>query len=217
MLQTLRLTTAGLVMMLALVLSGCVGTEDSEAGAGDGPVSTPVPTETEQPEAEPPETPAAPTTPEPQEEGGRNGEWYELLVTEKTYPEEKIGEQVLALAEDENEFAELWEWFNLDQEADMPEVDWNTTAVLFAGTGESGGCPLVLDLIDFDQDERLIKVGASKDVPEDTMCTMDWTPRVFVVALDADNLGEGGLRAVIYDTEYDDQIDPESSEAIREG
>jgi hypothetical protein len=216
MLLTLRVTTAGLVMMLALVLSGCAGTEDRESGSGNGPVPTPVPTETEQPEAEPTETPATPATPEPQEEGGRNGEWYELLVTEKTYPEEKIGEQVLALAEDGNEFAELWEWFNLDQEAAMPEVDWNTTAVLFAGTGESGGCPLVLDIVDFDQEEGLIKVGASKDVAEDIMCTMDWTPRVFVIALDADDLGEDELRAVIYDTEYEDQIDPESGEVIRE-
>lgn len=123
-------------------------------------------------------------------------EWFDLLVTEKSYPEQRIGTNVLELAEDEARFDELWDWFAIE-ESERPEVDWGSQIVLFAGTGEPNGCPLVLDDLSFDQDERYIEVRASRDVPEDTMCTADWTPRLFVIAMDAQYPGGGELRAAI--------------------
>jgi hypothetical protein len=157
-------------------------------------------------------------TPEPTETADTNesDDWYQLVISEKTYPQAEIGENIRELAEDPDEFGELWNWFEFDPTDPVPELDWENRVMLFAGTGESSGCPLVLDSVTFDPDERLISVGVSKDVPEDTMCTMDWTPRVFVISLDDEYLGGGELRAGMYDTEFQDGVDLEHAKVIRE-
>jgi hypothetical protein len=201
---------ASLVATIVFVLAGCVEREAADDnGAADRPVPTPEATET--PPAEPDLDPTPDATPESPE----NGEWYELLITDKTYPEEEIGEEILELAENEDEFQELWDWFQLEGDDDHPAVDWDSQVVLFAGTGESSGCPLILEDVTFDEEERFIAVAATRDVPEDTMCTMDWTPRVFVIALDTEMLGDGELRAGIYDTDAIDGIPPDDGEIVR--
>jgi hypothetical protein len=146
---------------------------------------------------------------------GDDGEWWTVLATDKTFPDAEFGEIFIELAEDQETFDERWDWAGLTDD-DLPDVDWDSQVVIFAGTGESGSCPLVITEIDFDDDERLITIGLERDVPRDTMCTMDWTPRVFVVALDAAELGDGELLALMYDAEFDQEIDPEQAIVIRE-
>jgi hypothetical protein len=197
---------------MILIFTACARTERDDSVAGDRPVPTPEPTPTEVVEEEPDPTPE-PTEPAEIDEPD---DWYELVTSEKTYPQAEIGETILELAENPDEFGELWTWFEFDPADPVPELDWENRVMLFVGTGESSGCPLVLDSITFDSDERLISVGASKDVPEDTMCTMDWTPRMFVLLLDNEYLGDGKLRAGIYDTEFQDAVDLELAEVIRE-
>ncbi len=194
-----------LISILVIALAGCASIDQDDSGPEDRPVPTPAPTETEAAEPDPTAVPSP----------VGDDHWYELVISEKTYPETEIGENILELAEDPDEFAELWAWFGFDDDA--PVLDWDSRVVLFAGTGESSGCPLVLDAVKFDEEHRFIGVAASRDVPEDTMCTMDWTPRVFVISLNADLLGDGELRAAIYDTEIIDQFDPADGTIIREG
>ena len=201
------LNFALLLTAMMLAVAGCVDrddTADDNGAGGDRTVPTPEATETPEPDPTPVD--------DPPDAGG----WYELIVTDKTYPEEKTGEQVLELAEDADRFQELWNWFGLDPAGEIPEIDWNENVALFAGTGESSGCPLVLEEVTFDEEDRFINVAATPDVPEDTMCTMDWTPRVFVIALDAETLGDGELRAGIYDTDAIDGISPDDGEVVRE-
>lgn len=203
---TRTLNVAILLSVLMIALAGCVERDDAGDDTGTGDRSVPTPEETTTPEPDP----------TPGDDSPDAGDWYELIESDKTYPEEEHGEQVLELAEREDEFLELWEWFELDSAQDAPELDWDAQLVLFAGIGESSGCPLVLEDVSFDEDERFISVAATRDVSEDTMCTMDWTPRVFVIALDAETLGEGELRAGIYDTDAIDGISPDDGEVVRE-
>jgi hypothetical protein len=191
MLRTKIMLKTMSVLILTIALGACVSVErdDDAENGGDRPVPTPEPTATE-PADTTPEADPTPTT-EPVEPD----EWYELLTSEKSYPEEAVGDQILELAENQEEFEELWARFQIEASGDVSDVDWDSSVVLFAGTGESGGCPLVLEDVSFDKDERIIRLAAEMDVPEDTMCTMDWTPRVFVIAMDSAYLGEGELRA----------------------
>jgi hypothetical protein len=203
-----------IMILVAVVLAACGADDTDEPGSPDRPVPTPQPTATEAPEEDPTPSPEPSPTEEPV--NGVNGEWFELLVTDKVYPEGHTGDQIFELAETDADFQELWERFQLDDEHDSPDVEWDRYTVLFVGTGESGGCPLFLDDVTFDQEEGFIAVKATKDLPEDAMCTMDWTPRVFVIALERDVLGEGELRAMIYDIDADPEIDPEDGVVVRE-
>lgn len=212
MLRRRSVLTILLAPLLALTLVACVNSEPDSSEPGDRPVPTPEPTPVETPSDEPDPTPA-PTEPSDSEEPD---DWYELLITEKSYPDARSDEKVLELAESDETYEELWSEFQLDDLDEAPDIDWDNQVVLFAGTGESSGCPLVIDSIDFDEEQRLISIATVRDVPEDTMCTMDWTPRVFVIALDAETLGDGELRAAIYDTEMVDEIDPDDGTIIRE-
>lgn len=212
-----RLLFLVLASLLAMSLAACVDrvAEDDDSAAGDRPVPTPVPTEPIDDAADdgvddqPSPTPA----PTPDE---HNGEWFHLLETDKTYPEDEVGDEVLALAESQETFDEWFGRFQLDDMTDMEAIDWETHAVLFAGTGESGSCPRELVDVLFHEDDRLVEVQASQDEPPDTMCTMDWTPRVFVIALDQAVLGDDELFGVITDPEHDQEIDPDRWITIRE-
>lgn len=212
MLRTRSVLKVLLAPLLALTLVACVSSEPDSPGSGDRPVPTPEPTPAETPADEPDPTPA-PTEPSDSEEPD---DWYELLITEKSYPEERTDEQVLELAESDETYEALWSEFQLDDVDDAPDVNWDNQVVLFAGTGESSGCPLIIDSIVFDEEQRFISIATIRDIPEDTMCTMDWTPRVFVIALDSETLGDGELRAAIYDAEMVDQVDPGDGTIIRE-
>jgi hypothetical protein len=203
--------TAVAMTFLALLLVGCSDTGNDDREPGEHTVPTPGPTEQESPEPDPTPT----VTPELDDEMP-DSDWFELFETEKVYPASLTGEEVLELAENQTEFDELWQAFGFEDPASSLEINWDTTMVLFVGTGESGTCPTELDTVEYDENERLISVGTSRNVPDDTMCTMDWTPRAFVIALDRDIPGEGELRALVVDVDYEDQLDPERAKIIRE-
>jgi hypothetical protein len=206
----LRLTA--LIAILTVLLIGCTDQEDEGSGPGERTVPTPVSTESETPVPE-----STPTRTPELDDDMSTSEWFDLLATDKVYPEARTGEEVFELAESQDELKGLWRTFGFEESETPSEIDWDTTMVLFVGTGESGSCPIVLDTVEYDEDERLISVGTSRDVPADTMCTMDWTPRAFVIAMDRDVPGDGELRALVFDTEHEDQIDPHEAPVIREG
>jgi hypothetical protein len=199
-----------LASLLVLILTACVerSAEDDDNTPGDRPLPTPVPTEPESDDSEPDST----ATP-----GTDTGEWFQLLETDKTYPEDHVGDEILELTESAEEFEEWWERFQLDDAPGADEIDWDQRVVLFVGTGESGSCPVELVDVQFDEDERLVDVMISQEAPPETMCTMDWTPRVFVIALDQSVLGDDELFGVITDPDHDDEdIDPDRLVTIRE-
>jgi hypothetical protein len=138
--------------------------------------------------------------------------WYDVIHTEKVLPDEELGDNVYRLVEDPDEFAETWEWFNFEEE--LPDVDWDSHVVLFVGTGESGTCPLHVDQVRFNDEDRRIEVMVAMEDPG-AICTMDWTPRAFVIALDPEVLGEGDLRAIVMHSQFKDEVRPEDGEVIR--
>lgn len=197
-----------LASLLLLSLAACVEreSEDDDSAAGDRPVPTPVPTESDEADPDPTATP-----------GDDDGEWFLLLETDKTYPEGNVGDQILELTESPEEFEEWRERFQLEEISGSDDIDWDEQVVLFVGTGESGSCPVELVDVQFDEDKRLVDVFITQEAPPETICTMDWTPRVFVIALDQDVLGDDELFGVITDPEREDEeIDPDRLTTIRE-
>lgn len=140
--------------------------------------------------------------------------WAALLISAKTYPEGVFDDPLFVLAEDGDQFQETWKRFQID--GNPPDVAWGTQVVLFAGTGESSGCPFLLNDVGFEDEHRTIVVDASTEDPE-AMCTTDWTPRVFVIAMDRNHLGEGELRAVFFNSDRDDEVEPDDGVIVREG
>lgn len=134
---------------------------------------------------------------------------HRVLVTEKTLPphqERKSASTIFRLAEDAARYQELWALYGLQGEP--PNVDWEQEAVLFVGTGESGSCPLRLSGMALDRRAGLLTV-AVEDRPAENPnlapktgllhdCTDDYTPRTFVVAVPANDLPGGILRAVLH-------------------
>jgi hypothetical protein len=184
----------GLCALLAslMTLAACVETSAPDPGdTDDDAAATPEPTAT--PSASP--TPEMTPTPEPTPTPDDGAVAYEVLASEKTLPPQTYG-NVIEFAEDDDRFAELWAEFQLDD--DPPEVDWERHVVLFFGTGESGSCPLHLMDVTYDAEERVLTAEVSEDLEPDTVCTDDWTPRVFVVAVDAGHLADGELHARLW-------------------
>jgi hypothetical protein len=120
---------------------------------------------------------------------------YELIASEKTLPPDTF-DNVIELAENQSEFENLWQEFRFSESP--PDVDWEVQVVFFFGTGESGTCPLHLMDVRYDPEERLVTAEVDEDLPPDAVCTDDWTPRAFVVAVSADPLAGDDLSAQLY-------------------
>jgi hypothetical protein len=201
----MRMSRVRLTLLIALIgalaLAGCVR-EEAGPGTGDDAAVTP--------EATPTPTPIlTPDFTDPLDE--RVG--YDLVASEKTYPEGSTGAIVIEYADNAERFAEVWDSFGFDESA--PEIDWDRDVVLFFGTGESGSCPLDLNDVRFNPDERLIVAVVDPNLPPETVCTMDWTPRVFVVSVPADALGDDDLRAGILHAPHAEEIAPPGGQPVR--
>jgi hypothetical protein len=120
---------------------------------------------------------------------------YELIASEKTLPLDSY-DNVIELAENQSEFERLWQELRVSEPP--PGVDWERQVVFFFGTGESGTCPLHLMDVRYDPDERLVTAEVDEDLPPDAVCTDDWTPRSFVVAVSAGPLDGDDLSAQLY-------------------
>jgi hypothetical protein len=85
--QVFRLSIS-LVIVALFAISGCANDANSNGPAGE-PAASPTP---DQPD---------------------DTRWAELLVTDKAYPEGEFEDPLFQLAEDEDEYRELWEWFEI--------------------------------------------------------------------------------------------------------
>lgn len=89
---------------------------------------------------------------------------------------------LVKMAVDQIAFEEEWKLFNMSEE--MPKVDFDKNNVIFLGVEESGSCPYLNEdiVIEWDQEEMAIRLLESTE-----MCTMDATPRTFVIEVDKES------------------------------
>jgi len=114
---------------------------------------------------------------------------HRLLASQKRTPAGVTG-QLGRLASTRNAYHEMWEHFRLRGE--RPRVNWQRKKVLLVTTGESSICPLRFEKLGVHHENKTFRVKApsSGDV-----CTDDWTPRTFVIAVARGSIPEGKLNA----------------------
>lgn len=128
---------------------------------------------------------------------------HRLLASEKRLPSRHFmrGEDVIMkLADDQQRYEELWRLFGmtgetLGQTKVPPAIDWAKESVLFVGLGESGSCPMRLTAVSLEPAGRLVVYISEGDGRY--VCTGDYTPRTFVVALPRTGLPDGLIRATV--------------------
>jgi hypothetical protein len=101
-----------------------------------------------------------------------------LLASEKRLPR-GVFHSIGRLAVTRQAYERLWERFRL--RTDRPPVSFKRRAVLFAGTGESGSCPMHYRRLMLNEDSTTFRI-ALKDTGYE-VCTDDWTPRSMVISL----------------------------------
>lgn len=158
--------TLGILTASVLLLAGCGGLRDGpEAGAGSTPPA----------------------------QGAHAEPLFRVIASEKTLPRdfyEAAPDNVLVrVAADADTLEELWSAFGF--KARMPEPAWDRDVVLFLGTGESGSCPLEVKDAAFDQAAGRLVVRVEQRMEGTEVCTMDFTPRAFALALPRSLLAAG--------------------------
>lgn len=127
---------------------------------------------------------------------GKTGEDVaEVIATEKIFPADfrEIGfyreesphyTYLLKVANEQEQYEKLWGYFRLENEA--PKVNLNEKKVMFFSLEESGSCPLELkgENIHQNDDIEMLVVEVSNTNSEGEMCTLDATPRTFVIEID---------------------------------
>lgn len=121
----------------------------------------------------------------------RNNVSSQLVMTEKVLPEHfyEIADQgllVQKVTEQEN-FAKQWTFYRLS--GTPSTIDWSRQTVVFLGTIESGSCPLHLQSVERNTDNKSLILRLDNDSKQNA-CTDDATPRTIVFALDADEVSD---------------------------
>lgn len=101
-----------------------------------------------------------------------------LLTSEKRLPK-NVFRSIGRLALTNEAYERLWERFRL--RGDRPPVSFERRAVLFAGTGESGSCPLRYRALALARHRATFRIEL--EPAEHEVCTDDWTPRAMVISL----------------------------------
>lgn len=115
---------------------------------------------------------------------------HRLVASQKRLPKD-VYRNVGRAAMTKTAYRRLWDRFRL--RGDRPRVNLDRRIVLFVGTGESGSCPLRFESLRFNDERKTFKLRApARGGP---VCTDDFTPRTFVIAVDRSDLPKGDLRA----------------------
>lgn len=78
----------------------------------------------------------------------------------------------------QSDFEKTWKSYQLT--GTRPEIDFNSSEILFLGVEESGSCPIELNTKDVKLSEQKITIKLSGP---DGPCTADATPRTFVIEI----------------------------------
>lgn len=124
--------------------------------------------------------------------GGTVENIADVIATEKTRPvdfhdigfhreESPSYTYLIKQATEQEQYKELWTYFRLQEEA--PEVDLDEKSVMFFSLIESGTCPLELkgEDIQLNPTTKKLEVEISLASSEEGECTLDETPRTFVI------------------------------------
>jgi len=114
-----------------------------------------------------------------------------LLASSVTLPEGR-SRDIAVLATNRRALRRTWRQFGLEGAPML--VDFDRRYVLFAGTGESGTCPL--EYKDFDTEGRLVRLRLFAAWAQ-RACTDDFRPRTFVIGANKRNFPNGEFRVKI--------------------
>ncbi|MER3457061.1 MAG: hypothetical protein C4303_00735 [candidate division GAL15 bacterium] len=119
---------------------------------------------------------------------------FRVVATEKTLPADFFSiapkDVLIRVATDQDKLQELWSYFGL--QVQVPSVRWDREVILLLGTGESSTCPFRVGEITFDGASGRLRIRLDRPTGPG-MCTADFSPRTFVLALPR-NLMDGGWR-----------------------
>lgn len=114
-----------------------------------------------------------------------------LVDSQGTAPQE-LADEFADIATTAADARTVWQRFNLTGQP--PQVDFDTTALLFVGFGESGSCPARFDGMSVDGDRVHLVIGTEGD---GSTCTDDYNPRTMVLGVARDALPDGGFELTI--------------------
>jgi len=117
---------------------------------------------------------------------------HRLLASQKRMPAGGPG-ALGRLAATRPAYREMWDHFRM--RGDRPGVNWQRKKVLFLTTGESSICPLRFKWLRLNDETATLKLRAGFARNGQRVCTDDWTPRTFVVAVARDSIPKGKLHA----------------------
>jgi hypothetical protein len=113
-----------------------------------------------------------------------------LVDSQATVPQE-FADEFADIATTAGDATEVWQRFRLS--GDTPQVDFDTTALLFVGFGESGSCPARFDGLAVDGERVEVALGWEGG----PVCTDDYNPRTFVLEVSRDELPDGGFELTV--------------------
>ena len=113
-----------------------------------------------------------------------------LIDSQATLPRE-FADEFADIATTAADATEVWQRFGLSGEP--PQVDFDTTALLFVGFGESGSCPARFDGLAVEGD----RVGVAIGTEGGPMCDDDYNPRTFVLGIARDELPDGRFELTV--------------------
>lgn len=137
----------------------------------------------------PGETTANQASPSPAEEPSVTGEGR-LVASQATLPRE-VADEFADIATAAADAREVWQRFQLT--GPPPQVDFNTSALLVVGFGESGSCPARFDGLAVDADVVHVAIGADGG-PD---CTDDYNARTMVIEVARAVLPNGGFELTV--------------------
>ena len=110
----------------------------------------------------------------------------EVVATQDVLPNER-DEEFADFAINRRQYNAAWERFRL--EGEPPKIDFSTSGLLFLGFGESGSCPATFDRLTV----RGRVIGVDFGPRGDGLCTADYNPRTFVLAVPRQDMPRGGF------------------------
>lgn len=123
------------------------------------------------------------------ESGGR------LVDSQAALPQE-LAEEFADIATTSADAAEVWQRFQLT--GDPPQIDFDTTALVAVGFGESGSCPARFDGLNVDGN----RVGVEIGIEGGPACTDDYNPRTMVLEVEREVLPDDGFELTVTDRTF---------------
>jgi hypothetical protein len=121
--------------------------------------------------------------------GGNAGEVpLEVLAHQATLPLSEARESI-AVAATDADLQRQWERFRF--RGSVPEVDFDQSLAIVAGTGESSVCPLTPPVARLSEEPGVLILESGTTGGPD--CTDDFNPRAFLLAVPRDRLPDGGI------------------------